>query len=328
MKKLKIIFIALALAITLLWALSLREIPDNINYGVSFSKYHSAELGLDWKEVYLNLLDDLQVRRFRFSAHWPNTEPKNNEFNFSELDFQIQEAKKRNASVIFALGRRLPGWPECHEPEWVEKLSDEEKKEEVLQYIERLVNRYKSFDNIIMWQVENEPFLKLFSKHHCKNFLDAPFLKKEIALVKTLDPKRPVLVTDSGELSTWIKAYKSGDIFGTSVYLYVWNSILGPFRYPLTPGFFRIKYNLISGLLGRKDAILVELSAEPWLLKPIIDTAVEDQLKRMDLSKFNEVIKFASKTGFKNQYLWGAEWWFWLKQNGHEEIWNRAKELF
>jgi len=276
----------------------------------------------------LAILNDLKVRNFRFSAHWPLTEPEEGKYNFTELDFQIKEAQKVGASVILAVGRRLPGWPECHEPEWAKDLSKEKKQEAILSYIKTVVNRYKNYDNILYWQVENEPYLAFFSRPACGE-LDDEFLQKEIDLVKELDSSKPILVTDSGEFGTWFQAYKKGDIFGTSQYLYIWwRDPIGPFRYPISPAFFRIKRNVTKLLFGDKPALVIELSAEPWLRKPILETSLEIQLERMGLDKFNEMIDFSSKTGFDTFYLWGAEWWYWMKLQGHEEFWNRAKELY
>jgi hypothetical protein len=66
-----------------------------------------------------------------------------------------------------------------------------------------------------MWQVENEAFLKFGA---CP-WTDEDFLKKEIAFVKINDPIHKVIVTDSGELSFWIKASQSGaDIVGVTTY--------------------------------------------------------------------------------------------------------------
>src|SRR3989338_742807 len=150
----------------ILWVFSLdfdlnRSAPQ---YGVSFSRFHADELKLDWKETYLAILDDLGVRNFRFSAHWPLTEPEKDKYNFSELDFQMAEAEKRNGSVILAVGHRLPGWPECHTPKWVNDLTHVQHEEELLKYIETVVERYKDSPSLRYWQVEKEPFFLYFSK--------------------------------------------------------------------------------------------------------------------------------------------------------------------
>lgn len=327
--KLRNFLIILAAIVLVFYVLSIRPLPDKITYGVSFSKFHSDELELDWKEVYLALLDDLKVRNFRFTAHWPNTEPEDGKFNFSELDFQMDEARKRGASVIMAVGRRLPGWPECHVPEWARTVGDapDFSSMMLLRYIETVVNRYKDYDNIKYWQVENEPFLAFFSRSACGE-LDKELLEKEIALVKKLDPSRPILLTSSGEFDPWFQTYKRAEVFGSSLYLYVWWKS-GPIRYPITPAFFKIKQSIVELVYGIKPKILIELSAEPWLRRPIVGTPNEILLSRMGIDKFNEVIDFASETGFDTQYLWGAEWWYWLKKNGiTDDHWNRAKELF
>jgi len=330
MRKLYKFLFIVGIVVLILFSFSFRKMPAQLTYGVSFSKFHSDELGLDWKKTFLALLDDLKVRNFRLSAHWPNTEPADGKFNFSELDFQIQEAQKRSASVILAVGRRLPGWPECHVPDWASKLSPDERNQKLLQYIEAVVNHYKGFNNIKYWQIENEPYFTAFSRADCGSF-DENFLKEEVALVRQLDPTRPILLTDSGEWGLWYKAYKNGDAFGTTMYLYVYfkqGGISEPIRYPLIPAFYRIKQNIIGTILGKKPSLVIELPAEPWLLQPIVDTPLNLQLERMGLDKFNEMIKFSSKTGFDTFYLWGAEWWYWMRDHGHPEFWEHARELF
>lgn len=327
MKK-KILLVVIIAVVAILWWLSIRPVPERINYGISFSVLHSNELKLDWKTVYNAFLNDLGVKRLRLSAHWPMIEPVQGQFNWSEMDYQIREAEKHDAKVVLAVGRRLPGWPECHEPEWAFYLSKEDKQKAVLAYVTQVVNRYKDSDAIAYWQVENEPFLTMYATHYCGDFLDEDFLNQEIDLVKKLDPNRPVLVTDSGEISLWYKAYKSGDSFGTSVYLYVWNHYVGPIRYPIPPAFFRIKTSIIERLFGPKETLLIELSAEPWLLKPIVDTDINDQLKQMNIERFSKVLNFAQKAGFETQYLWGGEWWYYMKENNHPEFWEKGKEIF
>lgn len=315
--------------ILLLWAASYRSHPTSFTYGVSFSKLHSEELRLDWKKTYLAILDDLGVRHFRLAAHWDATEPEQGKYNWADLDFQIREAEKRDANVILAVGRRVPGWPECHEPNWFHGLSAQEKETRLLTYVKSVVDRYKGSDAIKYWQIENEAFLTMYAREHCDPFFSEELLKKEIALVRELDPNRKIIITDSGEIGLWYKAYRNADIFGTSLYVYVWNHTLGPIRYPMFPGFFSLKYNIVRLFNGTKPAFISELSTEPWLLKPIIDTPIEEQLAQMNIDRFNKVVEFGRKTGFDTQYLWGAEWWYYLKEIHHRpEIWERAKKLY
>ena len=306
---------------------SLREIPDFITYGVSFSKLHSEELGLDWKQVYEALLTDLEIKHLRLSAHWPMIEPKEGEYNFVELDYQINEAGKYGADVILAVGKRLPGWPECHIPEWASNLPGTVMEEKILSYLRAVVGRYKDRSEIRFWQAENEPFLG-FASEYCGKKIDEDFFSRELELIRGIDPERSILVTDGGELGLWYKARKYGDIFGSSVYLYIWGDTLGPFRYPITPAFFRLKQNIMDALLGPKESLLIELSAEPWLLEPIIKADFSVQLERMGIDKWKEMINFARETGFSEQYLWGSEWWYYMRENGYPEYWHQARELF
>ncbi|MFC1731833.1 beta-galactosidase [candidate division KSB1 bacterium] len=321
------IVIALIVTLGILFMMSLKEVPEKITYGVSFNTPYARELNLDWQKVYLEILDDLKVRHLRLAAHWTMVEPEKDTFNFSELDFQIEEAQKRNVDIIFGVGRRLPRWPECHVPEWAQSLSWDEQKGEIRDLITTVVNRYKDNESIKYWQVENEPWLTIFANEYCGD-LDEAFLKEEVELVHELDPTRPVLLTDSGNLGLWFDPYDHGDAFGTSVYVYFWNPEIGPFKSILPSAYYRIKHNLMRLVFGNKPSFLIELSAEPWLLNPVVDTPIETQLERMDIEKFEEIIEFAKDTRFDTQYLWGAEWWYWLKEQGEESFWIRAKELY
>lgn len=309
------------------WTLSLKATPERITYGVSFNTPYARELGLDPREAYLAILDELGVRHLRLAAHWDMVEPSKDTYDWSEPDFQLREAQERGADVVFAVGRRLPRWPECHVPSWAKEMEWEAQKAEIRTYITDAVTRYKNNPAITYWQVENEPFLNVFANEHCGD-LDVEFLKEEIELVRSLDSTRPILVTDSGNLGTWNGAYSAGDAFGTSVYVYFWNSELGQFKTVLPPWFYRVKERIMKIIHGDKPTFLIELSAEPWLLEPIVNVPVDVQYSRMDIAKFNEILAYAEDTRYEKQYLWGAEWWYWLNANGHPEMWQKGKEVF
>jgi len=328
LKKVLLIVGGILLAILLaLFLLARKEQPETIQYGISYNEPYALELGLDPEEVFDAFIDELGVRDFRLSAHWTIVESKKDVYDFSHMDRNIERVEEVDGRVIFGVGRRLPRWPECHVPLWAQNLSWEEQKEEILEYIETTVNRYKDSPAVTHWQVENEPYLEVFAYDHCGE-LDVDFLQEEIALVRELDPTRPILVTDSGNLGTWSGAYKNGDAFGTSVYVYFWNPELGQFKTVLPPWFYRVKENLMELVYGEKETFLIELSLEPWLLEPVAEVPIDVQYSRMDIEKFEDIILYAEKTRFEKQYLWGGEWWYWLKDKGHPEMWARGVELF
>ena len=321
-----LVVILIVLAVVLFF-LAQKPAPERITYGMSFNTPYAIELGLDWREAYDAIIDELGVRHLRLAAHWPMVEPNDGEYSFDELDYQLDKAEEVGADVILAVGRRLPRWPECHVPEWAKELPWEEQKDHLRDYLEAVVTRYQDRPNIIYWQIENEPYLQVFAFEHCGE-LDEEFLLEEIELVRKLDPTRPILVTDSGNLGKWAEAYKHGDAFGTSVYVYFWNPELGQFKTILPPWFYRAKENFIALFYGEKPTFLIELSAEPWLLEPVINVDIETQYSRMDLEKVDEIIAYARETRYDKQYLWGAEWWYWLKGKGHPELWERGQEIF
>ena len=224
MKKiLKIIFFLFLILILLFlgyFFVGISKPNEKITFGVNFSQAHAQKLGLSWKETYLAILQDLKVKEIKLLTQWDLLEPEKGKYQFSDLDWQIQKAKEAGANLILVIGMKTGRWPECHLPAWALNLKPQEIQERVLKLIEKIVLRYQNVENIWAWQVENEPFFP-FGK--CPFKITPQFLKKEIKLVKKLDPKkRPVIVSDSGEGSFWIKAALLGDIVGITLYKTVW----------------------------------------------------------------------------------------------------------
>jgi hypothetical protein len=298
---------------------------EKITWGVNFSQKHAQNLGLDWKETYLALLDDLRVKNLKVSAHWDLIEPEKDKYNFQDLDWQIKEAEKREAKILLVMGMKTGRWPECHIPNWAKDLTEKMQKKEILELLEIIVLKYRGQSTVNFWQVENEPF---FSFGECPP-LDINFLKKEIDLVKSLDSSRPIIISDSGEFSFWIKAAKLADIVGTTLYRRVWVKELKIYftHHWFRPIYYWRKSEIIKKLFGKK-VICVELQAEPWGPKLLYELPYKEQKLTMNLKQFRENIEFAKKTGLDKFYLWGAEWWYWLKEKHNQpEIWNEAKKL-
>jgi len=328
LKKFILIFLVVALVIIGFFFAGSPPKAEKIIWGVNFSQGHAKYLGLDWKESYTALLDDLGVKNFKLAAHWDLIEPGKDNYDFQDLDWQVVEAQKREARILLVIGMKTPRWPECHIPDWALALNKNEQQKEILKMLEKIVLRYKDYNTgtIWAWQVENEPF---FPFGECP-WVDKNFLKKEIDLVKSLDYyKRPIIISDSGEGSFWINSARFGDIVGTTMYKKVWFRQLGRYIfYPFTPTFYWRKAQLIKWIF-KKDVISTEFQAEPWCPTLLYDCSLAEQEKTMNLERFKYNIEFAKRTGLSEFYLWGGEWWYWMKEKQNKpEIWNEAKKLF
>ena len=334
MKKIKKIFkiigwLILILAILIVILFIYFNIPvknqnDKAQLGVTFSSRYAEDIGLDWKETYLAMLDDLHVKKVRIPVYWDLVEKVEGQYNFSDIDWQLQEARKRNVEVILAVGQKVPRWPECFIPDWA-AVSDSKRKEALLNFIPVVIERYKNDPEIKYWQVENEPFLGFGI---CPK-PDSNLLDQEIASVRKIDESKKIMTTDSGELSLWVKAAKRADIFGTTMYRNVYKPGIGYYTYPIGPRFFHFKYGLIKLFAQQENAVVIELQAEPWIAGWTIDAPLSEQFKSMNEAKLKENVSYARKAGFPEIYLWGVEWWYWLKtQKNYPALWDTAKELY
>ncbi|PIY63348.1 hypothetical protein COY93_00445 [Candidatus Uhrbacteria bacterium CG_4_10_14_0_8_um_filter_58_22] len=289
--------------------------------GATFSKKYAQELGLDWRAVYLASLDDLGVDALRLPVYWDDIEPSPGEFDFSDVDWQLIEARKRGVKVILAVGMKLPRWPECHIPSWAAELDEAALKERTLQMLRKAVTHFSVSTDFFAWQVENEP---LFPYGECPE-ADIGLLRREIAVVKSADP-RPVIITESGELSDWVRSAILSDRLGISTYRSVWNRYVGHFFWPTTPRWYSGRIAAVSGLVD--EVFVSELQAEPWSPGPIVLTDVDYQLTLMNPERLRSNVSFVRRMGVTEAYLWGIEWWYWLKEQGRPEMWKTGRELF
>jgi hypothetical protein len=319
-----LVIISLIIGLLVYFNLPVSEINNEVQLGATFSSRYAKDINLDWQEAYTAILDDLKIKKIRIPVYWDLVEPEKGRYDFSDLDWQITEAQKRNAEIILVVGQKVPRWPECFVPVWTQN-NEGQKKTELLRFMHTVVGRYKNEPAVKYWQIENEPFLPFGI---CPP-LDVELLDAEIALVKNTDPGRQIIITDSGELSLWYQAASRADIFGTTMYRTIWKDGLGYFNYPIGPRFFQFKHGINKIFAKQDKAIVVELQGEPWISGWTTDGALSEQFKSMNPEKLRDNVEFAKKVGFPEIYLWGVEWWYWLKTTqNHPELWDEARILF
>jgi len=292
-----------------------------VTWGVTFSDMMAEDLKLDTGETLRAILKDLKPQGVRLVAYWDRIEKRKGVYDFRSLDLQMRIAAEYKTPVILAVGQRVPRWPECHIPKWADP------KKDLIPFMKKVVKRYRGYRNILYWQVENEPFLHF---GECPK-ADKNLLESEIDTVRNLDPGRKILLTDGGEFGDWYRAAKRGNIFGTTLYRKVHSRFFGEFTYPITPEIYPLKRDIVQFLTGKPDQnfIIIELGTEPWGDKQIFEMTMNEQLENFSMKDFRENVNYALECRYDVYYLWGAEWWYYLKKrHGIDGYWHYAADVF
>ena len=291
--------------------------------GVTFSVAHAEELGSNPGDVFISLLDDVGVKKFRFPVHWDRIEPERGQYEWGELDWYLWEAGKRDdVEITLAVGLKVPRWPECWLPDWFGQTSESDQRQAVLEMISAVVTHVGENPVVTRWQVENEPFLAF--GEGCPA-ITADELEQEIDLVRSLDD-RPIQLTVSGEQEPWLDMAARADILGLSLYRLVWDDTIGFMFYPLSPEYYRVKAE--AAKLLTDDVVVSELQAEPWFNKPVEEYTISEQYQSFNVQALQNNLLFSEQTGLSEVYLWGAEWWYYMKENGNDQHWKAVKEIF
>lgn len=297
-----------------------------LELGISFSPRYAESLGLDAREAYRAVLDELQPRGIRLPLYWSEVEKENDIFDFSDIEWYLQEAEKREIKIVLTIGYRNFRYPECYPPDWVKSLNNKDFEEELLEFLSTVVQRFSDTEfgqTIEAWQVENEPFDLPIYRRWCRHF-SAQLIEREMEVVRVSDPvHRPIILTFGGEVflrSLWKETIRKADIFGVSFYprtilpggVVVQTYHLGPFSPRNIAKERRFAVNL-----GKKFWV-VEMQAEPWGENP---ATISPKLLK---ENYELLVEFG---GAERVYLWGVEWWYKKLLEGEDGLWSVAKGL-
>jgi len=325
----------------------------DLRIGTTYSPRQSEYLGLDWKQAYLAILD-LRFDVIRLGTYWNEVEKTEGTYDFTVIDWQIFEARKRNIPVMLTVGMKAPRWPEYFFPTWMLKNmdqrfgdeipgDDEYLKEKVLQFIRAVVSHYKDEKSIHYWQVENEPMDRAGAQYW---WISKKFLKQEVDLVRQTDAgKRPIVINVATYPNKFLRglsrfyapydpvqeAMALCDILGLNVYPAVGHKFWWRKMYFWSTPRERVEY--FSEILARvktqgKKAWIIEFQAEPWepgLLVHKGDDRPPTGWPEMSRAYFKEF----QSMGFDTFLLWGSEYWHFRKiQHKDDNWWNMVMDLF
>lgn len=301
-----------------------------VSMGVSFIPDYASYLGVNPQQTMDALINDVGVRQFRLVSYWNDGEPTKGHYDFSQLDWEFAKADAAHAKITLTLGLRQPRWPECHPPSWTDTSQPESQwYPELKAYMSAVIERYKNNPALQNYQLENEYFLKGFGT--CTD-MSRSRLANEYNLVKSLDPKHPVIVGRSNNALGWPVGEPQPDEFSISIYRRVWDSNVTHryLEYPFPAWFYAFTAGWQEIMTG-KDMVIGELQAEAWPPngQPIPETSLAEQNKSMNATRLKDTFEFGKATGMKTINMWGAEYWYYRMEKLHDpSLWNVAKTEF
>jgi hypothetical protein len=290
-----------------------------MKWGTTFSLKYARDLGLDWRTVFQRILEEFNFASIRLCAYWDLVEPKQGKLDFADLDWQVEQAAKHNLEITLAIGRKVPRWPEYHDPAWALARGSDCLNQAVFDYIEQVVRRYDHHPKLVQWQVENEPFYD-FGATECK--LDQATFLHEISLVQSLSNK-PIVLTESGERREWFEAAQYADRLGINLYRIWYDTADQAYKtYDYDSTYYRRKKDAVPC-----DTFVAELQAEPWGPRHIAEESiVHEWTKSMDPDKLRTNVQLALNAGFTEIWFWGCEWWLAAQRKGLDMV--RAVQEF
>lgn len=294
--------------------------PKPVKIGATFSHLYAENLGLDWRQAYIAVLDELEVESLRIPIYWSEVEREKDVLNYEAIDWMLDEAHAREIDVTLAVGVKVPRWPECFIPEWFSYDSTQDSRAELFEYLQTTVERYREHPALERWQVENEVY---FPFGHCP-MPQPERIEQERELVRQLDPDHPMQLTTSGEQALWFTTAIPADVLGVSLYRITWNDWIGFIVFPHRPFVYSLQHSVAS--LFADEVIISELQAEPWIASFMDDWSAKDQYEAFTAQDLKRNLWFAQRTRATEVYLWGVEWWYYLKQQGDARLWDAGVE--
>ncbi len=322
-------------------------------YGFSYSFEHARWYGLDARASYLDLLDNYHFSWVRLVFYWDEMTDDSGNLKIDDLKWAIEQADKRNIKVVMALGVKTPYYPEFHLPDneksklkFADKITPSHLlAADVVEMDKKVVGELSAYDNIVYWQVENEPLLANIDQIT----VDEGLISEEIAAVRSVDSKKRPIALSNAARASYDKNYKKllglmspGDILFVNAYFTTQNANIAAFK--LAGLEIRIKWPngfywpvqswlFLSPNYGAiiKDAKaagvgvwVAEMQAEPYIRT--LDDA------RGNVFSFNSADlayadNFVRSVGFDHIGLWGASFWQYREKIGDDSWENAVKRL-
>jgi hypothetical protein len=312
--------------------------------GTTFSQLQCRYMGLDYREAFRHICS-LGFDRIRLCSYWNEIEAVENQFDFTTLDWLLDESQRQGVEVVLTVGMKAPRWPEFHFPEWLAARYDTSGNSKpidrnpaiadlTLNFIEKVVAHTRHAPNLKYWQVENEPFTHLDIT--AGRFLSYEFVRREIELVRSRAfAAQKILLTNSvtlpaAQFAADDRAFRESlslaDGVGINVYSKVPVGNSSFYLQPFAPYWKKLKAWQKALIKNGKEDWIAEAQAEPWEPNELV--AMNKAEYPSSSPKQTEILVTSlTDYGYSTVMLWGCEYWYWQKQTGRDAWWSSIQQL-
>jgi Beta-galactosidase len=330
------------------------EARGGTRLGISFRPLQAEALGLDVGATLTTLLT-YPFELVRLGAYWSWMEPEPGRFVPDELDRQLEAAERAGKQVILCVGAvKTFGYPECFIPAHhldrplregalVDSTAHRSLLEAAIEFVSRVVDRYRHHESIRAWQVEHEAVDPLGMEHSWR--LATGFVRREVEAVREIDPERPIVMNGflpaslPVRLHQWWRTRDQGDSLSVAREL---ADIVGIDHYPrhalVSTGAASVYLDGSRGPWARagrrrlfawaraegRRLIVTEGQAEPWeavTTPPNPDGgAMYSCPPEQVIENYNQCVGWAREAAHPlDAYLfWGAEYWVLRERSGDD----------
>lgn len=305
--------------------------------GASFSHRHLLNLGIEPGTALVEYRK-LNLTWIRLGCYWDEIERKEGKFEFQIIEKLIKDSQKLGLKIVLTVGMKAPRYPEYYFPKWLERklrfkdgetIGDENKMltSYLTRYIQTTIRKFKKYSAIKVWQVENEP-LDPSGPHNWQ--ISKNLLRKEVKIVRALDPFRPVLINLWGNELTLRGFYptvaKLGDIVGLDIYFRCPRAFDSDEKYVGPLDSDEKLGEIIKEIKKSKKSVwLTELQAEPWEPDEIVTSKKNPPscLPRHITQNYQRIKDW----DLDGVFFWGFEWWLYRKIAGDKRYWKEVTKL-
>jgi hypothetical protein len=300
-------------------------------------------MGLDYQEAFRQICS-LGFNRLRLCSYWHEIEPAEKQFDFTTLDWLLEESHRHGIEVVLTVGMKAPRWPEFHFPDWLRARLDTTNRAAVdlnpeiadraLQFTQAVVNHTREAPNLTYWQIENEPFTRLDIT--AGRYLSYGYVRREAELVRSLArPHQKLLMTTAislpaADLAEDDRAFQESlqmaDSIGINVYTKVPAGNSTFYLQPQPSYWQKLKEWQTSLINSNKEDWIAEAQAEPWEPNQLVAMA-KAEYPSCTPKRTSNLVNSLTDLGYSTVMLWGCEYWYWQKKNDRNLWWWTMQQI-